>query len=78
MSIASGLRKGPVADSVGFPQLYQSYLDKATPYTTYRWIGTAALLSLFFVRILLAQGWYIGTLASHPQNCSGFNIIPYP
>lgn len=41
-------------------QIYQSYLDKATPYTTYRWIGTAVLLSLFFVRILLAQGWYIG------------------
>ena len=41
-------------------QMYQSYLDKCTPYTAYRWIGTGILLSLFFVRILLAQGWYIG------------------
>ena len=41
-------------------QIYQSYLDKCTPYTAYRWIGTAVLLTLFFLRILLAQGWYIG------------------
>jgi len=26
-----------------------------------RWIGTAALLMAFFVRILVAEGWYIGT-----------------
>ncbi|KAI4273371.1 MAG: hypothetical protein L6R38_006361 [Xanthoria sp. 2 TBL-2021] len=40
-------------------RLYQSYLDKSTPYTTYRWISTAVLLALFFVRIVVAQGWYI-------------------
>ncbi|KAL8849682.1 MAG: hypothetical protein Q9221_005372 [Calogaya cf. arnoldii] len=40
-------------------RIYQSYLDKSTPYTTYRWIGTAVLLALFFVRIVVAQGWYI-------------------
>ncbi|KAL8929426.1 MAG: hypothetical protein Q9172_000477 [Xanthocarpia lactea] len=40
-------------------RLYQSYLDKSTPYTTYRWIGTAVLLALFFLRIVVAQGWYI-------------------
>lgn len=43
-----------------FPlQQYQTYLDSSTPYVTYRWAGTAALLVLFFVRILWAQGWYI-------------------
>ena len=26
---------------------------------SYRWIGTGALLLLFFLRIVLAQGWYI-------------------
>ena len=41
-------------------QIYQSYLDKCTPYTAYRWIGTGVLLALFFIRILMAQGWYIG------------------
>ncbi|KAL8996622.1 MAG: hypothetical protein Q9169_003904 [Polycauliona sp. 2 TL-2023] len=40
-------------------RIYQSYLDKSTPYTTYRWISTAVLLALFFVRIVVAQGWYI-------------------
>ncbi|KAK5085061.1 retention in endoplasmic reticulum protein 1 [Exophiala xenobiotica] len=40
-------------------RIYQSYLDKATPYVTYRWIGTVILLCLFFLRIVLAQGWYI-------------------
>ena len=51
------------------PQIYQSYLDKATPYTAYRWIGTGCLLALFLMRILWAQGWYIGTSSlphSHP------------
>ena len=49
------------ADTFPLPQLYQSYLDKSTPYTTYRWIGTAVLLALFFLRIVVAQGWYIGS-----------------
>ncbi|KAL1986859.1 hypothetical protein VTN96DRAFT_5512 [Rasamsonia emersonii] len=38
---------------------YQAYLDKVTPYTAYRWIGTAIFLFIFFLRIILAQGWYI-------------------
>ncbi|MCJ1384153.1 retention in endoplasmic reticulum protein 1 [Xylographa soralifera] len=38
---------------------YQSYLDKATPYVTYRWIGTGALLLVFLLRIVLSEGWYI-------------------
>lgn len=40
-------------------RIYQSYLDKSTPYTAYRWIGTGLLLFVFFLRIVLAQGWYI-------------------
>jgi hypothetical protein len=42
--------------------MFQSYLDKSTPYTPYRWGGTAALLMAFGIRIFVAQGWYIGTL----------------
>lgn len=42
-------------------QQYQSYLDFSTPYTTYRWVGTGVLLFCFFLRIVFAQGWYIGT-----------------
>ena len=29
----------------------------------YRWIGTGVMLLLFFLRIVLAQGWYIGMLS---------------
>lgn len=42
-------------------QLYQSYLDVSTPFPTYRWIGSGVLLFIFFLRIVFAQGWYIGT-----------------
>lgn len=42
-------------------QIYQNYLDKSTPYTTYRWIATATIFILFGLRIVFAQGWYIGT-----------------
>ncbi|KAJ5282790.1 Retrieval of early ER protein Rer1 [Penicillium chrysogenum] len=38
---------------------YQAYLDASTPYTTYRWVGSGVLLFVFFLRIFLAQGWYI-------------------
>jgi hypothetical protein len=41
-------------------RLYQTYLDKSTPFTAYRWIGTVSLLFVFFLRIFMAQGWYIG------------------
>ncbi|KAI0127786.1 retrieval of early ER protein Rer1 [Xylariales sp. AK1849] len=38
---------------------YQALLDKSTPFVMYRWIGTGALLLVFFLRIFVAQGWYI-------------------
>ncbi|KAL9043964.1 MAG: hypothetical protein Q9214_002868 [Letrouitia sp. 1 TL-2023] len=47
------------AQTTRLGRLYQTYLDKSTPYTTYRWCSTVALIILFFLRIVLAQGWYI-------------------
>jgi hypothetical protein len=41
-------------------QIYQAYLDKSTPFTTYRWVGTCVLFLFFALRIFFAQGWYIG------------------
>ncbi|PHH63590.1 hypothetical protein CDD81_5682 [Ophiocordyceps australis] len=38
---------------------YQALLDQSTPYVLYRWVGTGVALVLFFLRILLVQGWYI-------------------
>lgn len=40
-------------------RIYQQYLDKSVPFTTYRWIGTGVLFLLFAIRIFFAQGWYI-------------------
>jgi len=47
------------AQTSRFQRQYQTWLDQSTPYTLYRWIGTATLLFLFFLRIFIAQGWYI-------------------
>ncbi|KAF2133422.1 golgi membrane protein [Dothidotthia symphoricarpi CBS 119687] len=47
------------AQTSKFKRTFQSYLDKSTPYQTYRWVGTAVLFLLFGLRIFLAQGWYI-------------------
>ncbi|KAI1777931.1 retrieval of early ER protein Rer1 [Hypoxylon cercidicola] len=38
---------------------YQALLDKSTPFVLYRWVGTSAFICLFFLRVFLAQGWYI-------------------
>jgi hypothetical protein len=35
---------------------YQQVLDRWTPYSLYRWLGTSGLLTIFMLRILLAQG----------------------
>lgn len=53
---------------IGQLQYYQAYLDASTPYTTYRWVGSGVLLFIFFLRIVLAQGWYIGTPLQSPFN----------
>ncbi|KAE9966964.1 retention in endoplasmic reticulum protein 1 [Venturia inaequalis] len=47
------------AETTRLGRVYQTYLDKSTPHITYRWIGTGVLFFFFFLRILLAQGWYI-------------------
>jgi len=47
------------AETTRLGRVYQAYLDKSTPHVTYRWIGTGVLFFFFFLRILLAQGWYI-------------------
>lgn len=39
--------------------IYQMNLDKTTPHTKYRWSGLAALLVIFFLRIVTSQGWYV-------------------
>ncbi|ATY64191.1 heavy metal transporter, putative [Cordyceps militaris CM01] len=43
---------------------YQALLDQSTPYVLNRWIATGVTLIFFFIRIFVAQGWYIGTRAT--------------
>lgn len=38
----------------------QHLIDSTAPYTLQRWGVTGALLFLFMLRIVLAEGWYIG------------------
>lgn len=38
---------------------YQKFLDQSVPYTSRRWAAFGILLAFFFLRILIAQGWYI-------------------
>ncbi|KAL1926003.1 hypothetical protein VTP01DRAFT_7096 [Rhizomucor pusillus] len=52
-----------LAQKTAFERKWQRWLDEVTPYVHYRWIGTATLLVLFMLRIILAQGWYIVTYA---------------
>ncbi|KAI8643387.1 hypothetical protein BD408DRAFT_414827 [Parasitella parasitica] len=42
-----------------FVARWQAFVDRATPYTAYRWISFGVLFSLFLLRIIIAQGWYI-------------------
>jgi len=55
----SGVRRIGRTLLIRFFQQYQTYLDKSTPFVAYRWSGTGVLLCLFFLRIVIAQGWYI-------------------
>jgi len=59
----SGVEPSPVQNvSAAYSRLsrqYQQILDRWTPYTMYRWVGTAGVLSVFFLRIVFSQGWYI-------------------
>lgn len=49
-----------LAQTTQAQQRAQAFLDQTTPYTARRWGTTAGLLFLFMLRIVLAQGWYIG------------------
>lgn len=50
---------------------FQAALDRTTPYVANRWATTGGLLVLFMLRIVFAQGWYIGEqiheLSSHSE-----------
>ncbi|XP_077168510.1 protein RER1 isoform X1 [Paroedura picta] len=57
VGLASGVYEFP------FFQIYQSWLDKSTPYTAVRWVVTLGLSFIYMIRVYLLQGWYIVTYA---------------
>ncbi|KAK6584436.1 hypothetical protein PZA11_002660 [Diplocarpon coronariae] len=54
---------------------YQAWLDKSTPYVPYRWVGTGTLLVIFFLRIFVAQGWYIGISVAYSLGIYLLNLF---
>ncbi|KAK0543776.1 hypothetical protein OC861_006586 [Tilletia horrida] len=48
-----------IAQSNIAQQRIQAFLDSTTPHVAQRWGATSALLVIFMLRIVLAQGWYI-------------------
>ncbi|KAG9352949.1 hypothetical protein JZ751_017525, partial [Albula glossodonta] len=47
----------------GLGQVYQSWLDKSTPFYAVRWGVTLLLTFIYMIRVYLLQGWYIVTYA---------------
>ncbi|PZC84432.1 protein RER1 isoform X1 [Helicoverpa armigera] len=57
-------RKGIISQAwTRISQVYQGTLDRWTPHTKFRWVGSFVLLLLFMLRIFTKQGWYIVTYA---------------
>ncbi|KAI0229882.1 Protein RER1 [Lamellibrachia satsuma] len=46
-----------------YHMMHQHLLDKATPYTVFRWIIWVLLVIIYGIRVFLLQGWYIVTYA---------------
>uniref|UniRef100_A0A8C5WB79 Protein RER1 n=1 Tax=Leptobrachium leishanense TaxID=445787 RepID=A0A8C5WB79_9ANUR len=44
-------------------KIYQSWLDKSTPYIAVRWLMTLGMCLLYGIRVYILQGWYIVTYA---------------
>ncbi|KAF8484093.1 retrieval of early ER protein Rer1 [Gautieria morchelliformis] len=42
-----------------FTRQYQALLDRSAPHILQRWLTTFGLVSLFVLRIVFSQGWYI-------------------
>lgn len=40
-------------------RMFQYYLDKTTPHTVYRWIGSAAVVAIYCLRVFYVEGFYI-------------------
>lgn len=44
-----------------FSRKFQHYLDKSTPHTTWRWVGSLFVAVIYCLRVYFVQGFYIVT-----------------
>ncbi|XP_072987067.1 protein RER1B-like [Typha latifolia] len=44
-----------------FSRAFQYYLDRSTPHTVGRWLGTLAVAAIYVLRVYFVQGFYIVT-----------------
>jgi hypothetical protein len=42
-----------------YARRWQALLDRSTPHTMERWLGTVTLFILFSLSVVVRQGWYI-------------------
>ncbi|KAK6460340.1 retrieval of early ER protein Rer1 [Scheffersomyces coipomensis] len=57
---SSAFQENPVYQQfVKIEVTYQKYLDQSVPHPLHRWIGFGVLVSIFLLRIIISQGWYI-------------------
>ena len=42
-----------------FSKAFQYYLDRSTPHTLYRWLGTLAVALIYVLRVYIVQGFYV-------------------
>lgn len=55
---------GPLAKwKNNISRVFQYYLDKATPYSLGRWMGTLVLTLIYVLRVYLIQGFYVVSYA---------------
>ncbi|PWA30912.1 hypothetical protein CCH79_00010611, partial [Gambusia affinis] len=47
----------------GVGTVYQTWLDKSTPFYVVRWALTLLLTAIYMIRVYILQGWYIVTYA---------------
>jgi hypothetical protein len=63
---SSGVESTPLANAQAqvakIQRQYQQILDRWTPHILQRWLATAGLVAVFFLRIVLSQGVSLHTL----------------
>ena len=42
-----------------FSRAFQYYLDRSTPHTLHRWLGTLAVAMIYILRVYYVQGFYV-------------------